>query len=75
MIMVWYWCCMVSCLVGSWSIVVSLWLGEVGLFVVGCEGGVADGMMNGLISELLGFVCFWCLEIIRPDPSRWILYC
>ena len=66
---------MVSCLVGSWSIVVSLWLGEVCLFVVGCEGGVADGMMNGLISELLGFVCFWCLEIIRPDPSRWILYC
>ena len=73
--MVWYCCCMVSCVVGAWSIVVSLWLGEVGLASIGCEGGVADGMMNGLISELLGFICFWFLEIILSDPSRWILYC
>lgn len=54
---------------------VSSWLGEVGLFGIVCEGGVADRIMKGLISELLGFICCWFLWKIFSDPSSQILYC
>ena len=64
-----------SGIVGGWETGVSLWLGEVGSFGIGCEDGVADGMINGLISELLGFMCQRFLRTILPDPSRHILYC
>ena len=47
---------------GGWATRISLWLGEVGSIGIGCKVGVADGMMNGLISELLG-------------PSKGIFYC
>lgn len=46
---------------GGWATMISLWFGEVGLFSIGCEKGVADRMVNGLISELLGFMCYWSL--------------
>ena len=38
--------------VGEWATAVSLWLGEVGSFGICSESGVADGTINGLISEL-----------------------
>ena len=66
------WVLGLSGLVGGWATGISLWLGQVG---IGCEGGVADGMMNGLISELLGFMCRLFLRIILSDPSRHIFCC
>ena len=48
---------------------------EVGSFGTEYEGGVADGMMNVLISELLDFMYPWFYRIILPDPSRRILHC